>query len=159
MLLPTVKKQCVTEPEGYISEELHTAHYTLHRILNIPQEPEVVALVDAYWRLVKLHQSIATNKLAVQVTQKPITLDLANQLMMALDFCDHPRLSEYVVVNNIPCDLARMLWSMDLNDRPFPRDVASFFKDCDYVDSMVNALANGHMREVFYGIHLQVLRF
>ncbi|GLI76985.1 hypothetical protein PoHVEF18_005267 [Penicillium ochrochloron] len=70
-----------------ISEELHTAHYTLHRILNTPQEPEVVALVDAYWRLAKLHQSIAADKLAVQVTQKP-----NNYLGLGESTYDGPRL-------------------------------------------------------------------
>lgn len=78
---------------------------------------------------------------------------------MALDFCDYPRLFEYVVVNNVPCDIARALWSMEIRGRPYLRDVASFFKAWDYIDSMVNALIDGNMREVFYAIHLQVLEF
>jgi hypothetical protein len=84
---------------------------------------------------------------------------LANHLAVALDFCDHPRLFEYVGVYNIPCDIVTILWSMETNEYPFLRDVASFFKGWDNVDSIVNALTDLYMREVFYGIQLQVLKF
>lgn len=78
---------------------------------------------------------------------------------MALEFRDYPRLFEYVVVNNVPCYITRALWSMEILDRPFLRHAASFFKAWDYVDSIVNMLIDGNMREVFYIIYLQVLEF
>lgn len=100
-------------------------------------------------------------KLAVKVAQKPITFDLANQLAMALDCCDHPRLFEYVVVTSIPCDIAMVLWSMKLNDQLFLRDVTSFFNGWEYVDSMVNALRDGIFGRysMLNAIQLQVLEF
>ncbi|OKO95913.1 hypothetical protein PENSUB_10934 [Penicillium subrubescens] len=99
------------------------------------------------------------NKLAVQVTQKPTTWNWQISLPWPSTSVTTPRLFEYVVVHNILCDIVTILWSMETNEYPFLRDVANFFKGRDNVDSMVNALTDVYMREVFYGFQLQVLKF
>ncbi|KAJ5455883.1 uncharacterized protein N7458_004147 [Penicillium daleae] len=59
--------------------------------------------------------------LAVQLAQQPINQGLGDHIAIVLEVHDHPDLFEEAIVNNLSCEVARVLWGMEMNDCPYLR--------------------------------------
>lgn len=83
--LLTLTKRYISLPEGPASDTAHPLLYGLCETFHTSYHSDVFTLIDAYWTLRLLRQSVESNALARHAAKLPISTSLADKISITIE--------------------------------------------------------------------------
>jgi hypothetical protein len=147
--LLTLTKRYISLPEGPASNTTHPLHYGLYEIFHTPYHSDVFNIIDAYWTLRLLRQSVESNALARHAAKLPISASLADKISITIEGRHLLVSFERVITQNLPREVVNIRRRMDESDVIFMKDHANFFQGAEYILNLRNFLLEGAAERLF----------